>query len=419
MSESISGDITAFIGRSPADHPGTGDEFMLWNYYHRKLVVVHTIGLESPFGASFEESVRQSKLTFVWLEKIQSLLHTIDFEHGDRRAYLIDTPSGPRIVQKSRKSRQPYRIPCDNLWAPRIDIRDIEITKMWAFENMIGRAIWRGKETTAYVAYDDLGLTHIEQTMKGLRALRGMDVTYEIVAHVFTGDELVGYLTESAAKSRPMRAKDRANVFAALSKLESEGFVYAGITDDERILIDENDKVRLLNLWHLRRYKKHQRKELEEDAREFHWNRATELFDGLGPVPASIPYWFTKPAATILAKTPSTRLLLITLKWKVDMPGAFLYEEQAKARRKATKAARERENAKTLEIGSLRKKGNPGPAVLANLARIKAITPPPPYTESYSVYPREKLPVFDRKHASGVLLAEEEPTTASIVELEA
>ncbi|KAJ7042955.1 hypothetical protein C8F04DRAFT_1075388 [Mycena alexandri] len=396
--------ITAFLGRGYPDKEGLGDQWFLWNYAHRRLVVIHTVGLETFTGDDMDV---HKKLTPVWLEKIQSLLHTIDFEHGDRRGYLIETPSGPRIIQKAI---EPYRIPCDSLWMPHVDMVEIEMSKIWAWDHVIGRGIWRGKEIDVFHAYDDLGLRGIEKTMNAMKALRGMDLTYEIVAHIFAGDVLVGFLTESARMARSMQASDRAAVFAALSKLERAGFVHQGLHDGLRILIDERGKVRFMNLLHIRSYAKHERKKLEEDAQFWHWEMLTNLFDSLGPIPASIPYWFVKPAATILASTPSPeRRLLVTLRFEVDMPGADLHDSEAKSkarRKQSSKSARG--NWKTLEIGSLRKGHQIPLMMLASLARIKASSPPPPYTK----YPVENVSLMSR-----VMLAEEHATTASVVEL--
>ncbi|KAJ7756338.1 hypothetical protein B0H16DRAFT_1539581 [Mycena metata] len=393
--------ITAFLGRCFPDKPGLGDQFFLWNYVHRKLVVIHTVGLEIRAG---DDMAAHAKLTPIWLEKIQNLLHTIDFEHGDRRGYLIESPSGPRIIQKAIK---PYRIPCDSLWMPHVDMTELEMTKIGAWDHVIGRAVWRGRETDVFIAYDDLGLRGIERTMNAKKALRGMDLTYEIVAHVFAGDALVGFLTESARMARPMRGSDRATVFAGLSKLERAGIVLHGITDDLRIVMDEKGGVKFTDLLHMRVYAKHERKQFEEDAQYAHWELVTKLFDDLGPLSASAPYWFLKPANIILATTPSPdRLLLITTRFQVDMPGADLHNSEAKnkARRKqSSKSARG--NPKTLEIGSLQK----GAMVLASLARAKASSPPPPYT---------KYPMSNGNLTSRVMLAEEYPATASIVELE-
>jgi hypothetical protein len=131
---------------------------------------------------------------------------------------MLEQPSGPRIIQRPREH---YRIPCDFLWAPRIDISEIDIQSFYCSHQGMGRGIWRGRQVDIHIGCDgafnyhsiihdlkgetDGGLRLVERETRGLKAVRGLDLTYEIVAHVFRGDLLIGVLTESTHLSRPIR----------------------------------------------------------------------------------------------------------------------------------------------------------------------------------------------------------------------
>jgi hypothetical protein len=51
----------------------------------------------------------------------------------------------------------------------------------------------------------DLALRLIERETRGYKAVLGMDLTYELVAHIFIGDRLFGILTEPSHLARPFR----------------------------------------------------------------------------------------------------------------------------------------------------------------------------------------------------------------------
>ncbi|KAF7369812.1 hypothetical protein MVEN_00313900 [Mycena venus] len=409
----ISGDITAYVGQVP--QYGAGDLLMLWNYLHRKLIVIEAIGLQDGKDPAYGEQ----KLIHLWVGKIQSLLDTIDFEHGDSWAYIIDRPSGPRIIQRSREH---YRIPCDFLWAPRVDLSEIEITSLMYWGRGFGRGLWRGKEVDIQIACNDGALTLIERETRGIKALQGMDLTYELIAHIFHGDLLFGIMTESSRLARPVQVTDRAIVFAAMAKLERAFMLHAfpeydGSASDQHIVIDEHGRVRLLDLFALEYYTPHQRKKLEEDAEEYHWKRLRVLFEDVLPYsPSEGPMGFMKPASIVLAKTPSPdRLLVIPVRFEGGLR-AYLTQNEDDNRRRKKSSKTTRGKSKTLTIGTSPVGPKLGPKanhlVISRTARNVELGAPPPYSE------------FSPPHRSAnvrlVMLAPEPEDVggASIVELE-
>ncbi|KAJ7456985.1 hypothetical protein FB451DRAFT_1275511 [Mycena latifolia] len=373
------GNITAFVGRS-TQADGVGDLLILWNYAYRKPLVIQAIGLECDwnFGHDF-----QQKVTNQWLEKVQTVLDTIDFECEDFWAYLIDGPIGPKIIQRSTP-REHYRIPCDFLWAPRVDITEIETHRFWCTGQGLGRGVWRGKKVDILIGCDDRDLQLVERTTRSLKAVRGMDVTYDVVAHIFRGNLLIGILTESSHlhlfnPSAIYRAI--VLVFAAFAKLERAFFLHEFLIDHQRVLIDEKGRVRILDLQTLVYYPPHERKQFEEKAQKFHWDRLPIIFDGLGPHSAPFPPLFFKPASTILVRTPSPeRVLLITLSFTLDMPASLSDDERSNHRRKK-KSTSVRSNAKVLQIGSLTKASqSQSLARTTQSGSISPDQPPPPYS---------------------------------------
>ncbi|KAJ7852982.1 hypothetical protein B0H13DRAFT_2083487 [Mycena leptocephala] len=389
----FSRNVTAYVAMTA----GSGDLLMLWNYFYRKLIIVQAIGL-----AIDPESVDP---TNEWLEKIQGLLGTVDFEHSDIWAYLIDRPSGPRIIQRPREL---YRIPCDFLWAPRVDVTEIEITILSFMTHGIGQGVWRGKEFDIVIGCDDLALRLIERETRGYKAVLGMDLTYELVAHIFIGDRLFGILTEPSHLARPFRGSDRAVVFAAFAKLERASILHSGLIYGERFMIDHTGKVRLFDLYDIRCYAPHERRNLEEDAQKYHWDRLQTIFDDIGSTSVSYPLRYRKPTSTILAPTPSPeRFFLIAVEFGLDLHFPLAKDETTNRRRKqSSKSARG--NPKTLQIGTKPLGPKQGlkafSILLSNTSRNIEPNGPPPYTE----FPRFLMLAPEPEDTNG----------ASIVELE-
>ncbi|KAJ7270644.1 hypothetical protein B0H12DRAFT_774804 [Mycena haematopus] len=379
---------------------------ILWNYFYRKIVVVEAIGL----WEDSEPEYGDLKSTYVWLDKIQSLFDTIDFEHGETWAYMISRPSGRRIIQRPA---QRYGSSCDFLWAPRIDLAEVEITSLWFYGHGWGRGVWRGKKVDIQLACDDVSLKLVERATRASRILEGMDLTYAIVAHIFVGDLLFGLLTEPSHLSRPVELTDRAIVYAAFAKLERAFMLHGFLIDGERMVINENGRVRLLDISSLQYYAPHQRKQLEEDAQKFHWDCLRKIFNDLAVLGPAMPYRFSKPASTILVKTPSPeRLLLISFQSLFQI---YIIQNEETDCRQHKPSKRARRNPKTLSLGPLPLGPKQGARahglVLAKPSRRIEAGDPPPHT-TYSSHAFVYVP------AAMIAPRPEVALSASIVEVE-
>jgi hypothetical protein len=136
-------------------------------------------------------------------------------------------------------------------------------------------------------------------------------------------------------------------IVAALAKLAR-----ASLVDPERIVIDQNGRVRLLNVSTLDYCSPHQRKQLEADAEQKHWRWIRAIFDWIPYFPITEgPYWIMKAASTILAPTPSPgRLLTIHVGLKPGLR-AHIVEDQTTSRHR--KRVSTRVNPKALNFGTL------------------------------------------------------------------
>ncbi|KAJ7730260.1 hypothetical protein DFH07DRAFT_849209 [Mycena maculata] len=402
----ISGNVTAFVGR--LYQTNGNDIFILWNFAYRKLIVVEVVGLRL---ADFDHNDQEynKSITRTYLGKIQEHLETVDFESDDVWAYLIPPASGrpSRIIQRPR---QHYRIPCDFLWAPRVDISEIDTYNFWCGSGQgLGRGVWQGKKVDFHIGCDDGGLQLVERETRGAKAVRGMDISYDVIAHVFRGDLLIGIMTEPCQASRPIRWSDRAAVFAAFARLERAFMLHGFLIDELRILIDEKGRVRILDLYNLEYYARHKRQKLEEDAQELHWDRLNLLFEGLAlplnrTAVSPLRLWY--PASTILARTPAPeRRLLVHI--IIDLP-VYTVQPAKDEKKSRHRKPSDKGTPKTITIGTVSLGPKARELAVSNL--LRSIQPPPPYTES--ALPHER-PGFRRL----LLAPSPEDGGASIVEV--
>ncbi|KAJ7619256.1 hypothetical protein FB45DRAFT_871496 [Roridomyces roridus] len=305
-----------------------GDLFIFWSLAYRRLLVVQALGQYAAF-------VEKEDYIAWWnqcLENIQSCIDALDFEREDTWAYLVTTASGPRIIQKPREL---YQIPCDFLWAPRVDVSEIDMQKM---NQGFGLAVWRGRKVDVRIGFNDKELEQIEFETLALKEIQSMDIAYGLIAHVFRGDKLVGTMRESSRASRPVRATDRATVFAAFALLERAFMINRSLVNDQNIVMDEKGRVRMLYPDAIRLYGRDEREELERDAQTYHWEPLEKFFDIFTQNPGvelRWPIYLVYPSSTCLAPTPfSERFMVVPLRFDVH---ACIQPEEIKKKHRRRK----------------------------------------------------------------------------------
>ncbi|KAL0952619.1 hypothetical protein HGRIS_006869 [Hohenbuehelia grisea] len=226
------------------------------------------------------------------LEKIQTLLHAIEFGKTNW-AYMIPRREGGfRLVQKDRPM---YEVTCTP-WAPLVEERDITITQWITPEERHG--LWKGKEVDIYMGWADDVLERVEQMMVAYRALHGLDLTYEVLGHLTRDGTIIGLITEPAY-GRSVEFCDRSIVYDAISRVQSYNLLYR--TPCKSNIMLSNGKVRFTDLSRLKVFSDHEKSSIESESEVAHWLSLKILFEEL----SLGPNWIT-PARTW---KPKLRLL--------------------------------------------------------------------------------------------------------------
>ena len=130
--------VTAYVG---SDNDATGRMYALWK--DGQMLIIHASTLVSPEYTHFTEDPAAYKKILTEfnfdLEKIQTLLNTIDFRRCNW-AYLVTRNGNYGLVYKRKVI---YRISCPT-WALFVDEEDITITKWITCEDRQG--LWNGQE---------------------------------------------------------------------------------------------------------------------------------------------------------------------------------------------------------------------------------------------------------------------------------
>ncbi|KAJ7054712.1 hypothetical protein C8F01DRAFT_1162668 [Mycena amicta] len=377
------------------------EKFLLWDVTSRKIIVVEGPWLYVALSPWFV----RDRVEAEYIEKLSVCVKSLDLTL-DTRVYLVEAPSGPRTIQKPLRRNFKY----DSLLAPSVDLRDLDIQSVLYDGDIYGPAIWKGQEFTYNIAYDEESFGTIEMYMIGYRLVQDLDIAFPIVAHIFEGDLLIGYLTESMKGSRAVEKSDRAVVYAAIARIERAFIVHRGVDDPIGLLIDARGKVRL---WHCNmfyRYDENTRAKFEKACKKYHWDVLPAFFRGMTPrsvvshnqclaaawTDESI--WLSqipRPAAPISISSPYG-------------PRQNFFRNLAQpSRRLVSKATRTKSNSKQITLGPAGTSiSKPGDEASKQTRDTEEDDQPP-----HSLYPAElsRITIFDEEIR--------EESTASIVEL--
>lgn len=156
-----------------------------------------------------------------------------------------------------------------------------------------------------FYGWDDQWLKRVEGAMHGLRAIRDLDLTFEIYGHlVGRNGEVVGIVSE-AAWGRTIALGDRTLVYETFARLQEHGCLFVGISTGQVLIAD--GKVRLLDLYGIRPYSEDDRAEMESKAEIFHWRELEIIFTQLEsgyPLSCNPRFWHQTPRM-LLPQTPS------------------------------------------------------------------------------------------------------------------
>jgi len=204
------------------------------------------------------------------LEKIETLLLSLEFRTN--WAYLVTKSDGNfRLIYRERILPQ---ILCPT-WAPLVDEKEIIYTKWITAEDREG--IWNGREVDVLLGWNERWRRVVEKEMNGHRLMRGLDLTYEVLGHVTRDEQVTGLMLEPAY-GRRIEFQDRADVYAAITKVQRRGLIYS--VDSSSIMISSG-KVRLLGLSSVREAATVPTNQDLADMETYHWQALDIIFDEL------------------------------------------------------------------------------------------------------------------------------------------
>jgi len=109
-----------------------------------------------------------------------------------------------------------------------------------------------------------------------MRAVGGMDLTYDVYGHLVRKDGTVVGLVTEAAWGRPIKSSDRALIYQTAARLQSRGILYFASLYNYFLIA--GGKVRLIEPSTLKFYSKDDTERLYKDAETFHWWALDRLF---------------------------------------------------------------------------------------------------------------------------------------------
>ncbi|KAF8629457.1 hypothetical protein AX15_003436 [Amanita polypyramis BW_CC] len=168
--------------------------------------------------------------------------------------YFVRNRDGKRaLVYRQRPKR---RIP----YTPFAQVvHESEFTHVRPVLGRLVEGIWRGQQVDAYLGADDLSHGYIEAQLRAYELLRGLDLTYEILAHLVDSDgNLTGLLCEPAF-GRPFQATDILALHDAIRQINDRGLYW--YLDPDNVMLTYDNKIRLLNYRGLRKFRSDKEKE--------------------------------------------------------------------------------------------------------------------------------------------------------------
>ncbi|KAJ7456984.1 hypothetical protein FB451DRAFT_1275509 [Mycena latifolia] len=270
--------ITLYVG---CDNDWEGRFFCFERGPHALVIQTPELKLPgyTPFRAPDPEGDRLYISAYKFdLEKISTIVNSFVFGKTNW-AYLVTRKDGSYRLHYKEKPMRPISCPA---WAPLIPETDLIYTKYITAEDR--EAIWNGRVVDCFVGWTDRWRDIVDHAMRGHRLLKGLDVTYEVLGHIVRNGEIIGLMTEQAVDDRRVEYKDRAAVYAAVTKVQSRGLI---ISLNETSISMHRGTVRLLGTQSVRKFS--EVKDPEDAADKYHWQTLAAMFDELRQHPNPMP----------------------------------------------------------------------------------------------------------------------------------
>ncbi|KAF8346520.1 hypothetical protein F5887DRAFT_1073200 [Amanita rubescens] len=163
-------------------------------------------------------------------------------------AYFVNNKNDKRMLAYRQKPRSGVQYPP---FAPLV--HESELTFIRPVQGDLIEGIWRGQQVDIRIGVDDFSIRFIEKQMRAHELLGGLDLTYDILAHVVDSDwNIVGLICEPAF-GRPFQASDILALDEAMRKIhERDLFWYL---DPDNIMLSLDNKIRLLSYCGVRKFR--------------------------------------------------------------------------------------------------------------------------------------------------------------------
>ena len=224
---------------------GYGMYTMLWKDSH--MITIQRQPIPACWGVSVEADRQLQRKLLMHNDETLKIIQTL-LDHSKfgsmNWGYLVSSSRGKhRIVYRNRALP---RIVC-RTWAPLIDESELDITYWCQSDTQF--AMWRGRKVEIRMAWSDLSAQTVQTETIDREPLAGLDVTFEVLAHVLREGEVVGLVLEQT-EGRFVNRGDRALVYEAVAKMQSRGlfFDFPDIYAAYNILITDDQKIRFVTV---------------------------------------------------------------------------------------------------------------------------------------------------------------------------
>ncbi|PPR05100.1 hypothetical protein CVT24_010087 [Panaeolus cyanescens] len=255
----------------------------------------HEVMIQTPKTIEGVDDRNKDAVFVHWLEVIQSVLNTVQWEKSNR-AVLIKSKKRGYVVESMRPVTRfrletyaslPFQMPPCPPWAPMIPDEEIVYTVYGERQASERRGIWKGHRLDIHYAWDDYSYYTLNRTMWSHRMLEGRtpQVLAGVVGHIKnSAGNIIGIATEAnEGRAITCSDEDRAKVYEAVAAIQNWGFIYSPCLENKFMIIDDGS-VRFTEV-HCLLYIP-DRVTRERKAEKTHWAALDELFFEL-----QNPFW--------------------------------------------------------------------------------------------------------------------------------
>ncbi|KAK2460394.1 hypothetical protein APHAL10511_007559 [Amanita phalloides] len=162
--------------------------------------------------------------------------------------YFLRNQDGKRSLTYRKKLRRPIQHPLFSVQA----VHESELTYVRPISGCL-------VEVDAWIGINDLALSLIEKRLRGYELLRGLDLTFEILAHTVDSNGNISGLLFEPSFGRPFQASDIIALNDAMCRIHERDLFWA--LDPENIMLSHDNKIRILSYCGVRKFRSAEERE--------------------------------------------------------------------------------------------------------------------------------------------------------------